>query len=483
MKTQLLSLFLLSTTFLFAQNTHYPTLDGYKRTGWMLKGAYFKAGHSSIRSGTAKPEHLPILSYGFGFNYHIHANQKWSFSSGIWTIREAAYHVKFNYIDDKEKVYAIHSFSFPLLAHYQLPVFKNTFLHTTMGLKSRFLPPGGIGLGYSSDSINLFDSNSDSPNNFWQGGFLIGGGASWARKKFLLRADLLYTYNFQNTLEGNYKFENLPSTPDSEGSYSLSGNHWALMLSLHLPSKKHKAITNTQDEKNSRPKRYQKLGWMISPVLYNKAKSTLTSGTKVPQHQAIRSYNIGFNYDFLKRKKWLFSTGLWASLEPNFKSRLNFDENDFKRTDTNAFLNSETKFINFSTHSYSLPLLARYQIPLSQHSSYYPIMGVKAKFLLQDRREYYVSANDNDYYYKISRKSPKNSLQASILLGAGVSIKRKKYLIRTDLIYNINTQNSLEGWYEYRNLLVTPDSDGSYVLSGNYWALMLTIHLPSKKKI
>ena len=219
---------------------------------------------------------------------------------------------------------------------------------------------------------------------------------------------------------------------------------------------------------------------MISPVLYNKAKSTLASGTKAPQHQSIRSYNIGLNYDFLKRKKWLFSTGLWASLEPRFKSRLNFDKNDFEKTDTNTFLNSETKILNFYTHSFSLPLFVRYKMPLSQHSIFYPIMGVKTKFFLEEDGEYGLGSPEL-FYYSVFTKPPKNSIQASIILGAGVSIKRKKYLIRTDLLYNINTQNSIEGRYEYRNLLVTPDSDGSYVLSGNYWALMLSIHLPSKR--
>ena len=108
-------------------------------------------------------------------------------------------------------------------------------------------------------------------------------------------------------------------------------------------------------------------------------------------------------------------------------------------------------------------------------------MGVKTKFFLEEEGEYGLG-NRELFYYSVFTKSPKNSIQASIIIGAGVSIKRKKYLIRTDLLYNINTQNNVEGRYKYRNLLVTPDSEGSYTLSGNYLALMLNVHLPSSKK-
>ena len=254
MKTRLLSLFLLNTSFLFAQNTHYSALDDYKKIGWMVNVTLFDRGINYVNSGHATPKHLPILSHGFGLNYNFQANKKWSLVSGLWAIREAGYHFQIT-IDEKDiihngeyffpqgseeryKGYTIYSFSSPLFLRYQLPAFKNGYIHSNLGLKIKFLPSGSIGFGIGVEDLDVFDMGAISPKNYWQGSFVIGTGLSWARWKYLIKADIYYTLNFQNSLEGYYKYKNLLVTPDSDGSYVLSGNYWALMLSIHLPSKK-----------------------------------------------------------------------------------------------------------------------------------------------------------------------------------------------------------------------------------------------------
>ena len=69
MKTQLLSLFLLDTAFVFAQNTPQNKLNDYKKFGWMANVVLFDKGTNHVNYGAAMPKHLPILSHGFGFNY------------------------------------------------------------------------------------------------------------------------------------------------------------------------------------------------------------------------------------------------------------------------------------------------------------------------------------------------------------------------------------------------------------------------------
>ncbi len=497
MKTLLLLLF---STPLLAQTLSYPQLSNYKKIGWMTNAVLFDKGHSDVVLGTANPEHFRIVSYGYGLNYHLHADKRWSFSSGIWVIKEAAYNLQITFdkndvtnngeyfftenTKEKFKGYAINTFSFPLLAHYQLPVYKNGFIHSTIGLKAKYFLYGSTELTYTVLDKNRFGIYAESPKNTWQGSLLVGGGTSWARKKYLLRADVLYTHNFQNTLEGFFKYGNLLVTPDSEGTYTFSGNHWSLMLSVHLPSKKSKE--NLADynigQKNLRPKKYQRLGLMLSPVLYNKATSTLTFGTAIPKHLATLSYAIGLNYDVISKEKWVISSGLWVSLEPSFNSQIDFNKQDFSSESEEAGLNGK-KYTLFQQHSHclSLPVLVRYQLPLSQNSIFHPILGLKAKLMPYTESESGLGTPDY-FYYRMLEKTPKNPIQGSVILGAGFSLKRKKHLLRTEVIYNINTQNNSEGRYELRNLLVTPDSEGNYTRSGNYLGLLVSVHLPSKKE-
>ncbi len=92
-----------------------------------------------------------------------------------------------------------------------------------------YFPHGGSEYTYAisdeqlSDYREIFGLKLESPGNSIQGGFVIGTGCSYALDKVLLKANLIYVMNFQNTITGEYQFGNLFSSPPTRGYYNLSG--------------------------------------------------------------------------------------------------------------------------------------------------------------------------------------------------------------------------------------------------------------------
>ena len=89
----------------------------------------------------------------------------------------------------------------------------NTFLYIMSGLKVMYFPVGGSDFTYIihneelSESREIFGLRLESPQNSLQGSLVLGGGMSHAFKKILVRANVIYVMNFQNTIEGEYQFD------------------------------------------------------------------------------------------------------------------------------------------------------------------------------------------------------------------------------------------------------------------------------------
>ena len=104
----------------------------------------------------------------------------------------------------------------------------------------KYLPLGEIRFTQSfvseelSERREVFGIKAFSPSNAFQGSFIMGAGFSYALKKILLNIDFIYVANFQNVLEGEYQFANLVVSPDTRGSYTLSGNYIGLLVTLNL---------------------------------------------------------------------------------------------------------------------------------------------------------------------------------------------------------------------------------------------------------
>lgn len=143
------------------------------------------------------------------------------------------------------KMYGNPSLSVPLLGRLKIQANDKLFIIITTGFKVMYFPPGEASLTLifrnedQSEAKEVFGLRLKSPENSFQGSFVIGSGSSYTLNKILIKTILLYVYNFQNTIEGEYLFGNLATSSPTRGDYELSGNYLGLLFSISIAKKSH----------------------------------------------------------------------------------------------------------------------------------------------------------------------------------------------------------------------------------------------------
>jgi hypothetical protein len=242
------------------ENKVYPVLSKYRK--WSIVGGPVLYDRAKIyaKYGDYTFQNRPIWGFIAGFEYDFFPDRRWSFITGLDVALEPIYSIKYRiskqdlyphfYEDLVEKYtnYSICTFSAPLYARLNIQANSKVFINLTAGLKFMYYPPGGAYFGQEisnedqSETREIFGLNLHSQNNSIYGSAIVGTGASLALKKVLLKANLIYVLNFQNTIEGEYQFGNLLSSPPTRGDYKLSGNYWGLWLSISFRKSKNKWI-------------------------------------------------------------------------------------------------------------------------------------------------------------------------------------------------------------------------------------------------
>ncbi len=197
-----------------------------------------------------------MFSFNAGLLYDFYTDRKWSFQTGLIVAKEPVYSIEFKInnndlyaqypgdLNNEAKMYSLFTFSFPLIMRLNLQTGNKTFASFISGLKAMYFPSGQAEYTYAisseelSDYREIFGLKLESPQNSFQGSFIIGTGFSYAFEKVLLKANLIYVMNFQNTISGEYQFANLFTSPDTRGYYDLSGNYLGLLFSVSLKKSK-----------------------------------------------------------------------------------------------------------------------------------------------------------------------------------------------------------------------------------------------------
>lgn len=238
---------------LFSQEQKsYDELKSFSKWSIIAGPVLYNKAKLTPQYGDLTFENKPMLGFNIGVLYDFHPEKKWSFQTGLIVAKEPIYSIYYkilhndlyeNYpgdLIDEYKSYALYSFSFPLSLRFNLQTGKKTFASFTVGLKAMYFPHGGSEYTYAisdeqlSDYREIFGLKLESPENSIQGSFVIGTGCSYALDKVLLKANILYVMNFQNTISGEYQFANLFTSPDTKGYYDLSGNYLGLQFSASL---------------------------------------------------------------------------------------------------------------------------------------------------------------------------------------------------------------------------------------------------------
>lgn len=257
MLSLLLSIAFLKMSFCQEQKV-YSELFKYSKWSFAAGPVVYNKAELVQQYGNLTFKNKPMLGLNAGVLYDFYPERKWSFQTGLIVAKEPIYSIYYkishndlyeNYpgdLIDEYKSYALYSFSFPLLLRFNLQTGKKTFASFLAGLKAMYFPHGESEYTYAisdeelSDYREIFGLKLESPENSIQGSFIIGTGFSYTLEKALLKANIIYVMNFQNTISGEYQFANLFTSPDTRGYYDLSGNYLGLLFSVSLKKGKGK---------------------------------------------------------------------------------------------------------------------------------------------------------------------------------------------------------------------------------------------------
>jgi hypothetical protein len=251
-------IFLIDSGVYAQSNSKYSALSKYRKWGIVAGPVLYNKAKIYPQYGDYTFENKPLWGFNAGFEYDFYPDKKWSFITGFLVALEPVYNIRlridkddiYSYFGedliDSYKSYAIVSFSTPILIRLNIQIKKDVFINFLSGLKVMWFPPGGSDLVLSisnednSETREIFGLKLHTQDNMFYGSFVIGTGVSFAMNKILLKSNIIYVMNFQNTIEGEYLFDNLLSSPSSRGNYELSGNYLGLLFSVSLARKKEK---------------------------------------------------------------------------------------------------------------------------------------------------------------------------------------------------------------------------------------------------
>jgi len=239
-------------------NDEYPRLEKYRKWSVNFGPTLYKKAEIAPQYGEYSFTNKPIPSFTAGIEYDFYPERKWSVITGLLVAREPVYNISYTIFNkdlypgsegdllNKAKAYSLMTFSAPLMLRLNIQSTSKTYLSFLTGLKVMYFPKGSasfaqlISYDDNSESLEIFGLNLHSQEFSFYGSSVIGTGFSIAMDKILLKTNLTYVINFQNTIEGEYQFGNLFESEPTRGSYELSGNYLSLSFSVSL--KKHTKV-------------------------------------------------------------------------------------------------------------------------------------------------------------------------------------------------------------------------------------------------
>lgn len=234
----------------------YSKLSRYHNWSIVAGPVLYDKARIYIEYGDYTFSNKNTFSFNAGFEYDFYPERKWSLITGFIVGLEPAYNFSYqikkediypNFTEDwkdKDKMYSLTSFSAPLLLRLRIQINQNYYINFLTGLKIMFFPPGDAEFllrFHNEDDTEIrevFGLRAESPDNMFQGSFIIGSGVSYTMKRMLVNTKLIYVMNFQNIMNGEYLFDNMFVSERTYGSYELSGNYIGLLFSVQFTKNK-----------------------------------------------------------------------------------------------------------------------------------------------------------------------------------------------------------------------------------------------------
>jgi len=229
---------------------------------------------------------------------------------------------------------------------------------------------------------------------------------------------------------------------------------------------------------------YSEWGYLLTPILYNKASITKDFGKTILENNATLSFQIGTNYHFWRAKQWSLNTGINLNLLPAQNASFSLKKEDVY----DSFNGFQEKVKSYGHLNLSFPINAEFKTPISNNKFFNINTGVSFYYMLTRRRNESIirlvntEINETREVFGIYQVTQDNKLQISAIFSAGLYIALKNYMIRTNLVYNKSFQNLWEGEYQFGNLLVSEPTRGNYTVSGDFIGLSITVYFKKRQK-
>lgn len=240
-------------SYTVAQNrVDYPEMVKYRKWSFEAGPVFYNKARITPQYGNYTFKNRIIPGYNWGFEFDFHPEYKWSFIIGLIMAKEPALSIKYHILKqdlysqytedmiDHHRMNAIVTFSVPLLYRLTIPSSGKSYLTFKTGIKLMYFPEGNISFGLhivnadGTETREIFGIKAHSQESPLYESFVISTGLAFPLHKILIKANAMYVMNFQNTMEGEYLFDNLLTSTASRGTYKLSGNYLGLIVTVNL---------------------------------------------------------------------------------------------------------------------------------------------------------------------------------------------------------------------------------------------------------
>lgn len=243
-------------------------------------------------------------------------------------------------------------------------------------------------------------------------------------------------------------------------------------------------MTTAQSENDDNSlKKYSKFGLNISGVVYRKAIFVADYGEYRVKSPVLPSFSFGFSFSIPIYKNWSIETGLNVIQEPDFFADYEYVDGDLPDGSYYGYRNKVVEYIYFIP---TIPIMAEYKWKIGNQSFMSFQSGFNFKFRVSSEGLYRESFNIQGTsvptftlmsYYK------NRYFSSDFVLGMGYCYPFKSVLLKTTLFYNISFNPIRVGEYRFSNLLISPNSGGSFKLSGSYFGVQVSLNFLKSKKI
>jgi hypothetical protein len=229
--------------------------------------------------------------------------------------------------------------------------------------------------------------------------------------------------------------------------------------------------------------KYRNYGFSVAPVFFRKASIDRKYGNMILNTNP--TFNLTYNIKkyFRKEKEWSYFAGIKLNVISSANNDFILKAYDIPFDEDYYYEDSQIEH-----HHYLSGLLGvenKMQISnnlffnanVSVNVSYLQNGGIYSSVTIADEETQIYREN-----FALRSYTQDNEIQGSATISAGLYFPLKYFLLQTNVVYNKNFQNILEGEYLFGNLFVSESTRGDYKLSGDYLGLSFTVFLKKSKK-